>query len=192
MMNRRTLLASGMAAFWHSAARAEDGEPKPRRFMMADVNGVIVTDENLLGRFGLIFFGYMSCPDICPTALMTVADVLKQLGPDAEKVLPLFVTVDPDRDTPARMAEFTAAFDPRIVGLRGPKAYVDSMVEAYGAQYEVHVPDPKQPEYYTIDHTASIMLTGPDGRLIRKLGHDMTSEAIVTAMRKAFADFPLQ
>ncbi len=186
-----SLLAISLPAFAQDAAPA-DTEAEPRRFMMSDVNGVVVTDENLIGKFGLVYFGYMSCPDICPTSLMTMADVLKKLGKDADRMLPLFVTVDPDRDTPERLAQYAPAFDERIVALHGPKAYTDAMVKAFDAKYEVHVADPKHPENYTIDHTASIILTGPDGSHLQRFSHEMTSDEITAEVRKALAQYPVQ
>lgn len=189
MFTRRALIAALPLFFLMPAALAQE---EPKRFMMSDVNGVVVTDENLAGKFAMIYFGYMSCPDICPTSLMTMADVLKKLGADADRILPLFVTVDPDRDTPERLSQYAPAFDSRIVALRGPKAYTDAMVKAFGAKYEVHVADPKHPEDYTIDHTASIIFIGPDGSQLQRFSHDLTSDEIVPQVRKALADFPAQ
>mgnify|MGYP003383430035 CR=1 FL=1 len=197
MISRRHILTNALqlsllAAFPTQAFAQEDAGEPPRRFMMSDVNGAIVTDEHLLGKFGLVYFGYMGCPDICPTSLMTMAAVLKELGKDADRFQPFFVTVDPDRDTPELLSQYAPAFDERIVALRGPKAYTDAMDKAFGAKYEFHIADPKHPEDYTVDHTASIIFTGPDGKILKRFPHDLTSDVITADIRKAMAAYPAE
>ncbi|WP_421703349.1 SCO family protein [Aliiroseovarius sp.] len=155
-----------------------DDMPQRRRWLMEDTYGNVVKDEDLQGRFVLLYFGYMGCPDVCPTSMSTLADVMEQLGEVADGVTVLFVTVDPDRDTAKRLREYVQFFDERIVGLRGPKAYTDHMVKAFNARYEFHVPDPAKPEDYSVDHTASIAFIGPDGHLIRRFPHGMAAEEI--------------
>ncbi len=157
---------------------ADDPAAGPRRFMMQDVNGTVVTDETIAGKFTLLYFGYMGCPDVCPTSLMTISEVLKSIGDRADKVIALFVTVDPDRDTAKALSEFATNFDPRIVALRGPKEYTDHMVKAFNAKYEFHYADPNDKTNYTVDHTASIALIGPDGILIKRYPHGVTSADI--------------
>ena len=88
-------------------------------FTLTAPDGTTVTDETYRGKWLLVFFGYTSCPDTCPTTLSSIAAAIEELGPDAAKLQPLFITVDPERDTPEVMGSFTAAFDPRIVGLTG-------------------------------------------------------------------------
>lgn len=150
----------------------------PRRFMMQDVNGTVVTHETVLGKFSLIYFGYIGCPDVCPTSLMTMADVLKKISGRAEKVLAFFVTVDPSRDTAKVLSEYTSNFDSRIIALRGPKEYTDHMVKSFNARYEFHYPDTSDKTKYSVDHTASIALLGPDGTLVKRYPHGLTSDEI--------------
>lgn len=190
MIDRRMLLAlaAGLATGLAVPAVAEEAEPP--RFLLADINGVVVTDETLRGRFAMVFFGYTNCPDICPTSMLTMASVMQALGPDADKLRPLFVTVDPDRDTPELLSQYIAAFDPRIVALRGPKPYLDAMVAAYGARYAFHYPDPADKTQYSVDHTASLIFQGPDGRIITRFAHETPIETITSAVKAAFAATP--
>jgi protein SCO1/2 len=158
-------------------------DPMPRRYMMEDLYGNVTTNEDLQGKFVLLYFGYTGCPDVCPTSLSTLADTLDLLGDAAEQVTPVFVTVDPERDTAKLMRDYLAFFDERIIGLRGPKAYTDHMVKAFNARYEKHVPDPAQPDRYAIDHTASIAFLDPQGVLIKRYPHGTSAEDIATDMR---------
>ncbi len=158
-------------------------DPMPRRYMMEDLYGNVTTNEDLQGKFVLLYFGYTGCPDVCPTSLSTLADTLDLLGDAAEQVTPVFVTVDPERDTAKLMRDYLAFFDERIIGLRGPKIYTDHMVKAFNARYEKHVPDPAQPDRYAIDHTASIAFLDPQGVLIKRYPHGTSAEDIATDMR---------
>lgn len=197
MASRRDVLFLSLAAASLAmrlpvfAGEAPPPDDRPRRFLMEDVNGVIVTDENLLGKFALIYFGYTGCPDICPTSMLTMAEALAALGNDAERVLPLFVTVDPDRDTAKLLSQYVSAFDSRIVALRGPKAYVDAMVAAFGAKYEFHYPDPTDKTNYSVDHSASIIFQGPDGKIIKKFPHGMAAADIAVEVAEAVKSAPV-
>ncbi|MCC2112555.1 MAG: SCO family protein [Hyphomicrobiales bacterium] len=157
------------------AAAKTDG---PRRFLLTDTKGQAVTDQHFLGRYLLVYFGYTYCPDVCPTSLLTVSEVMKTLGDKASSVTPIFVSVDPDRDTPEVLADYVSAFDERIVALTGPKAYVDAAVAAYNAYYKI-VPNSDSPDDYSVDHTASLAFVAPDGRLITRFGYGQSAEAIV-------------
>lgn len=191
MTTRRVVLYGAFAASTMAAlaipSRAEDAPEgtDPVHFMIADINGTIVTDETLLGKFALIYFGYTGCPDICPTSMLTMAEVLERIGDQADRIIPIFVTVDPDRDTPKLLSEYVSAFDKRIVALRGPKPYLDRMCETFRVKYEFYVPDPKHPEDYTVDHTASIIFLGPDGRIVKRFAHGLETDAIVADVRSA-------
>lgn len=165
------------------ADTSTDDTPMRRRYMMEDVQGNVVKDEDLQGRFVLIYFGYTSCPDVCPTTLSVISDVMEDLGDLNDGLSVLFVTVDPDRDTPQVLAEYTAFFDPRIIALRGPKPYTDHMVKAFNARYEFHYPDPENKEEYSVDHTASVAFVGPDGNLIRRFPYGMAAEEISADIR---------
>ena len=180
MFDRRLFLTSVFALAGAGAlpAFAQDDAPVRRRYLMEDTYGNIVKDEDLQGRFVLIYFGYTACPDVCPTTLSTIADVMEDLGDLTDGLTVLFVTVDPDRDTAKILREYVAFFDDRIVALRGPKAYTDHMVSAFNARYEFYTPDPEHPEDYAVDHTASVAFVGPDGNLIKRFPHGMSSDDI--------------
>jgi len=156
------------------------------RFMLEDHNGQIVTDQDFDGRFMLITFGYTYCPDICPTNLVNMTDALEELGEErAAQIAPLFITVDPARDTAATLREYVAAFDKRIIGLTGPQVMIDSVSKRYKVTSAVHKPENWKDDDYLVDHTASIFLMAPDGQFLVKFAHGMPPEA----MAKRIADF---
>lgn len=200
MINRRTFFA-GFAAMTvavpafaqHQDLGAEEpgaDTPIQRRWMMEDTYGNVVTNEDMMGKFTLIYFGYTGCPDVCPTTLATVAEAIDKLGDKAELVVPIFVTVDPDRDTAILMREYTGFMHPSFVGLRGPKAYTDHMVRTFNARYEIYVEDPEHPDRYTIDHTASVALVGPDGFLIKRYPHGTTSDQMAEDLAAILSEVP--
>ena len=165
------------------ADSTQDEAPIQRRYMMEDTYGNLVKDEDFRGKFVLIYFGYMSCPDVCPTTLSVLSEVMQGLGDINEDLKVVFVTVDPDRDTPEKLHEYLGFFDERIVGLRGPKAYTDHMVKAFNARYEFYYPDPDDKSEYTVDHTASVAFVGPHGNLIKRFPYGMSSEEISKDIR---------
>lgn len=130
-------------------------------FTLVDTNGATVTEKTYAGRPVAIFFGFTHCPDVCPTTLAELTALLQQLGPDAEKLAVLFVTVDPERDTPDSMKSYISSFSDRIVGLTGSEAQIADVVEKYKV-YRRKVP--LDGGDYTMDHTAAVFLMGPDGR----------------------------
>ncbi len=132
------------------------------RFTLTNHKGQSVSDADLKGKPYALFFGFTHCPDICPTTLWELSELLKKLGPDADRLTVIFVTVDPERDTVEAMANYLTSFDPRIVGLTGKPEQVEAMVKAYRA-YSKKVPT--NGGGYTMDHTASIYLMDRDGRL---------------------------
>lgn len=156
------------------------------RFMLEDHNGQIVTDQDFDGRLLLITFGYTYCPDICPTNLVNMTTALEELGEErAAQIAPLFITIDPARDTAATLREYVAAFDKRIIGLTGPQAMIDSVSKRYKVVSAVHKPKNWKDGDYLVDHTASIFLMAPDGQFLVKFAHGMPPED----MAKRIADF---
>ncbi len=132
-------------------------------FSLVDQNGRTVTDQDLRGRPFLVFFGFTHCPDVCPTTLFELSEVLGKLGTDAGKVSALFVTVDPERDTPAQMKDYLSSFDPHLVGLTGDP----SAIAAVAKEYRVYVKKvPLDHGDYTMDHTALVYLMDKDGRFV--------------------------
>ena len=131
-------------------------------FALTDHRGKAVTDEDFAGKWQLVFFGFTYCADVCPTTLSDVSTVLAELGDDAEQVTPLFISVDPERDTPKVMAEYVANFDPRIVGLTGSPEQIKQAAQAFRAYY-AKVEQEGQADGYTMDHSAFLYLMSPEG-----------------------------
>ncbi len=129
-------------------------------FTLVDTHGAVVTQRDFLGKPSAIFFGYTHCPDICPTTLLDLTELMKAMGADADKLNVAFVTVDPGRDTPAQLAAYLSSFDPRIRGLTGAEAQIAAAAKAYQVYY-ARVPDADGG--YSMDHTASVFLMNADG-----------------------------
>ena len=151
-------------------------------FTLTDHTGKRVTDQNFRGRTTLVFFGFTFCPDVCPSALQVVSAALEKLGPKADRFVPLFVSVDPERDTPMQLASYVQSFHPRLVGLTGTPAEIDAVVKAYRV-YVRKVTDAKSTAGYTIDHTSLVYVMGPDGTYRTHFAH--TTDANVMAERLA-------
>ena len=133
-------------------------------FTLTNHKGDTVTDESFRGKYMLVFFGYGYCPDICPTELASIAATLDVMGPQAEEVTPLFITIDPERDTPEFLADFVVNFHPRMIGLTGAPEAIGSVAKSYKVFYaksrQSAGPD------YLMDHSSFIYLMGPDGKFI--------------------------
>lgn len=127
-------------------------------------DGSRVTDETFQGKFQLIFFGFTFCPDVCPTELAQIAAAMERMGPDAQKVQPIFITVDPERDTPEAMGEYVRHFDPRIIGLTGSREEIDQVISAYRV-FARKVQEPNSSQY-VMDHSTFLYLLGPDGEFV--------------------------
>ncbi len=151
-------------------------------FTLIDGSGQTVTDRTFRGRFMLVYFGYTFCPDVCPTTLTTVAAALDRLGPQADQVQPLFITVDPARDTPKVMHEYTAAFSPRILGLTGSEQQIGAVARGYRVYFASHAAAGTSD--YTVDHSSILYLMGPDGRFVAPLRTDQSAGALAAEIRK--------
>jgi protein SCO1 len=132
-------------------------------FKLIDQNSKPITDQDMRGKPFLVFFGFTHCPDVCPTTLFDVSEVFRALGSDAKGVRALFVTVDPERDTPAVLKDYLSSFDPRIVGVTGDDASVAAAEKAYRV-YAKKVP--LDGGGYTMDHTALVYLMNKDGHFV--------------------------
>jgi protein SCO1/2 len=150
-------------------------------FALIDQNGRAVTDQTYAGKYMLVYFGYTFCPDVCPLDTQKLATALRTFeakSPDrAAKVQPIFITVDPERDTPAALKQFVAAFHPRLVGLSGTRAQVDAAKKAYKVYAQKAGPADATKDYL-VDHTAIIYLMGPDGAPISFADHNATAAQI--------------
>ncbi len=132
-------------------------------FRLIDHNGGAISDQDLKGRPFLVFFGFTHCPDVCPTTLFDVSEIMRALGTDGEQVRALFVTVDPERDTPAKLKDYLSSFDPRVIGVTGDVASVKAIERAYRV-YAKKVP--LDAGGYNMDHTAIVYLMDKDGRFV--------------------------
>ena len=151
-----------------TAAEAVQSAEIVTRYLLVDHNGRTVSDQDFRGRFQLLTFGYTSCPDVCPTTLAEMAAILRELGDAAAKLQPLFITVDPERDTPALLKNYTAAFDERILGLSGSPEFIRRVADNYKVRFEKVREPGAAPDHYAVDHTAGMYLLGPDGRFLAK------------------------
>lgn len=131
-------------------------------FNLVDQNSKPITDQDMKGRPFLVFFGFTHCPDVCPTTLFEVSEILRALGPDAKDVRALFITVDPERDTPEVLKNYLSSFDPRVVGVTGDEA----AIAAVGKAYRVYAKKVPTDSGYTMDHTAIVYLMNKDGRFV--------------------------
>ncbi len=155
-------------------------------FTLVDQHGEKVTDQDFAGRFMLVYFGYTYCPDVCPLSLSNMVQGIGLLEPEqADKVVPIFITVDPERDTVAQMAEYAPLFDPGLVALTGSAEQIKQAAKAYRVYYS-KVENGSSSDYL-MDHSAFIYLMGPDGRYRRHFGHDASPEDIAKAIRAEFA-----
>ncbi len=152
-------------------------------FTLSTHTGATASDATYRGRWLLVFFGFTHCPDVCPTGLATIAQVMDELGPEGEAVQPLFISIDPERDTPEAMAEFVSAFHPRIVGLTGATEAVAAAAKNFRVYYE-RVEDASSPNGYTMEHTTSIYLIDPEGRFVKPYSYSATSEDIADSLRR--------
>jgi cytochrome oxidase Cu insertion factor (SCO1/SenC/PrrC family) len=150
-------------------------------FTLTDQTGKRVTDRDFRGKFMLVFFGFTNCPDVCPTALQVMAAALDKLGPNAERITPVFVSVDPEHDTPAMLAAYVASFHPRLVGLTGSQAEIDAVAKEYRV-YVKKVPDPKSSAGYTMDHSSIIYVMGPDGSYRAHFTHATSPDAMASRL----------
>jgi protein SCO1 len=152
-------------------------------FALIDGEGHAVTDQSFPGKWLLIYFGYTYCPDVCPTSLNRVAEALDRLGPDGAEVQPLFITVDPERDTPAVLRDYVKVFDPRLIGLTGSPGAIAAAAKAYRVYYRRTDQGSGAPDYL-IDHSALTYLVDPKGAVVAYFSHDDSVEFMAGKIRK--------
>jgi protein SCO1/2 len=150
-------------------------------FSLTDQNGQPFSDKDLKGKLFLVFFGFTHCPDVCPTTLFEISEVLRNLGPEADHTAALFISVDPERDTPAAMKDYLANFDPHIRGLTGDAAALDAVARAYRVYYRKV---PLEGGDYTMDHTAIVYLMDKAGRFVAPVNMRRTTDLVVADLRK--------
>ena len=160
-----------------SSGNARVGGP----FELVSHTGDIVSDRTLSGRPYLVFFGFTFCPDICPTTLYELSDHMDALGADADRFTPLFITVDPERDTRDVLAEYMTAFDDRIIALRGDAEATDRAVEAFSAYY---AKVPIEGGGYTMDHTSGVLLMDSSGKFMGTLDIHEPRDTVLEKLRR--------
>lgn len=151
-------------------------------FRLIDGDGRERSDGDFRGKLMLVEFGYTFCPDVCPLGLQLFADVLDQLGPAADEIAPLFITLDPARDTPEVLKSYAQHFSPRIVPLTGSREAVDAAVKAYRVYYRLGADAATNPNY-TVDHSGILYLMGRDGKFLTHFTHETPPERVVAAIR---------
>jgi protein SCO1/2 len=164
-------------------------------FSLVDQTGQAVTDEDFLGNFLLIFFGYTSCPDICPTDLTVMSEAVELLGDAGDVVQPIFITIDPARDTVAVMSAYVTHFHPRLVGLTGTPEQVEAIGARYGIRakrYEDEATSKSEQtdDNYFLDHTGAIYLIAPDGGGLTYFQHGVPAADIAATIQQFIDQAP--
>jgi protein SCO1/2 len=162
-----------------SAAAASAFSPA---FALADTEGSIRTTAEFRGKFLLVFFGFTSCPDVCPTTLSEVAQVMDDLGSDAGSVQPIFISIDPERDRRLGLADYTKAFHPAILGLAGSEAETQSAAASFKIFYEREA-DTSSPDGYTMAHSPGLYLVGPDSVWLRQFTFGTSAADILSDLQ---------
>ncbi|MCP4185865.1 MAG: SCO family protein [Hyphomicrobiales bacterium] len=178
MMGLLTVIMAG------KAGAAGDPTKTGGRFIMNNHFGEVVTDQDFSGKFLLIYFGYTFCPDVCPTSLQTMTHALNLMGKDAEYVQPLFVTVDPERDTISVMRDYVSAFHPSLIGLTGSKVALDSITSKYRVKYEKVSESGAINDDYLVDHTAAVLLMGPGGEYLTRYPYNTMADGMASSMKE--------
>ena len=152
-------------------------------FALTDQNGKTVTDQDFRGRFMLVFFGFTHCPDICPAELQVMSRSLDALGPKAEEVVPIFITLDPERDTPEVMGAYVKNFGARFLGLTGSPEAIAAVAKAYRIAYSKFQEDPASSDY-SIDHSALGYLMGKDGEYVTHFAYGTPPDKMAEGLKR--------
>ncbi|MBI3446370.1 MAG: SCO family protein [Magnetospirillum sp.] len=181
---RTMLIAILMFLAGLSAPPAEAADPTgvTGRFILTDMNGRTVTDEMYRGKIRLVTFGYTFCPDICPTILNTLSVALDHLGADRAKVETMFISVDPERDSPAHLKEYLNAF-PGIMGLTGTPDQVAAAARNFNVRYERSPAEDGDPKAYSMDHTAALFIMDREGNFLARMPHASAPDRVAERVR---------
>lgn len=167
------------------ANRGEQRTDEPAfraNFELTDHKGMVQTDEYFAGRWMLIFFGFANCPDVCPTTLAEIAAVMDGLGSDARQVQPLFISIDPERDTPQALAEFIPYFDANIIGLTGTADQIKRTSKTFRIYYE-KIEEAASPDGYTMGHSSQLFLFDPLGGYVGAWTFGTPAEEILSDLK---------
>ncbi len=183
-------LALGLASLFLIRDQTPSGTGKALvggPFTMINQKGETVTEKDFAGKYMLVFFGFTFCPDVCPTELQVMGAALDQLGPDADKITPVFVSVDPERDTVSVVVDYISNFRPGFVGLTGSMDQVKAMAKTYRV-YFAKVENKERPADYQVDHSSIIYLMGPDGSFVKHFSYTTDPKAMADSLRQAIAN----
>ena len=153
-------------------------------FTLIGQDGKPVTDQAFRGKYMLVFFGFTHCPDICPAELQVMSAALDELGPKANEIIPIFVTLDPERDTPRVVADYVKNFGRRFVGLTGSPEQVAEAAKAYRVTYSKFQEEGAKPDDYTIDHSALVFLMGKDGEYLAHFAYGTPAAKMAETLRR--------
>jgi protein SCO1 len=151
-------------------------------FSLTDQNGVTRTEKDFQGKYMLVFFGYTYCPDVCPTTLAVMSEALKMMGQRAEKIAPLFISIDPKRDTPEKLKSYLDSFGPEFVGLTGNSSDIAQVAKEYRVYYREQTADDKG--NYAVDHSGVIYLMDPSGKFIANYSLETSPEMLAADLMK--------
>jgi protein SCO1/2 len=193
MVSMMAIVAVTVVVMWHivasgprdpgydnSASAVSIGGP----FQLTDQSGAAVTDKTYDGSYRLIYFGYTFCPDACPTELQTIGQAVDSLGALADKVQPIFITIDPARDTTKQLAAYVPQFDKRLVGLTGTPEQIAAVAKAYKVYYAKADQPGGDPKAYGMNHSSFVYLMDPQGRFLTVFSSDMDSDKMAAEIKR--------
>jgi cytochrome oxidase Cu insertion factor (SCO1/SenC/PrrC family) len=152
-------------------------------FTLTNQDGKRVTDQDFRGKYMLIFFGFTYCPDVCPSELQVMSAALDEMGVEGDKIQPVFITIDPVRDTPEAMKLYVSNFHPRMVGLTGSEADIAAVARAYRVYYAKAKGSENSPDYL-MDHSTILYLMGPDGKFVKHFTYGTDVKVLVEGLRE--------
>lgn len=172
--------------FRGDSARRDSGPAFQAEFELTDHKGTVRTNEDFVGRWLLVFFGFANCPDVCPTTLAEVAVIMDGLGAERNAVQPLFITIDPERDTPTALADFVPRFEAGILGLTGTAEQIARTADSFYIYYE-KLEQAAAPDGYTMGHSAQLFLFDPSGGYVTSWQYGTPAEEILADLKKRVA-----
>ena len=188
------LLAAGIGSYAYVKGRLHGPESSGTAlvggpFTMVDQDGRQVTEKDFLGKYMLVFFGYTFCPDVCPTELQVMTAAIDQLGSAADRIQPVFVSIDPARDTPSVLKSYVQNFGSRLIGLTGTADQVAGIARAYRVYY-AKAGNASSADDYLMDHSSIIYLMGPDGRFVKHMAFTTDAAKLAAELKDALAASP--
>lgn len=181
-----TLIVLGIASLYAFTSKTVSFNPT-----FVDQSGHTVSLQKWHGKFLIIFFGYTECPDICPTTLHTLGEALRRLSKeDLDQFQPIFITLDPDKDTPEILAAYTSSFHPKIIGLTGDAANLEKAAAAFGIYHEKVIENKEKPDEYSIDHDSAIFILGKDGKLMDTMLPTVSPDLMAERLRNYISPSP--